>query len=265
MVGIRRAPQHQPGRHEQVAFFAPDVDAHSAELVVVQLDHNLCRRLETLALLPRPSGLAGPWRCRLIARRVASHPRGEGRAGTAASRTRRVGPVSTQRERAPRQPRGGLGDHRTCEVERGRSFPSVASCGWGARGCPAAVRWRRPRGGTGPRRSRPRPTGARRGVGSTRRRRSPPVRSGAGRDGPPPYEPQAVEQLAPQRDAGYPRHVVLGRFGHHWLHQPARPRGNRVLDLEEGRWRLHLVGASSLGSERDLATHVLPGTGALSA
>ena len=79
------------------------------------------------------------------------------------------------------------------------------------------------------------------------------------------HQPQAVEQLTEQRDAGHSGHTVLGGLGDDGRHPLPRPRRERVRDLEERCGSLHLVGAPSLGVNVGLATHILPGRGALSA
>ena len=56
-------------------------------------------------------------------------------------------------------------------------------------------------------------------------------------------QPEVVEQFAEQGDAGHRRHVVLGRLDHDRRHPLERPLDDGILDLEQARGSLHLVGA----------------------
>jgi len=94
---------------------------YRAELGVLQLGRYLRGALQTLTRVSGPAELAGPWRCRLVERGIASHSRGERAPRQPSSWQGRVGPVGAQRERTFRQPRGDLGG----EVEHGRPCLSM--------------------------------------------------------------------------------------------------------------------------------------------
>src|SRR5450756_2724525 len=73
------------------------------------------------------------------------------------------------------------------------------------------------------------------------------------------HQSQMIEQFSEQGDAGNASDVVLGGLDHHRCHPLEGTRDDHVLDVEQQRGRVHLVGAPCARDRCCVGTYIIPG------